>query len=152
MRLESSILIKGNREKIFAIVQNVEKYSQFMPQFKEAKIYPINENKFMVERKTNVIMNIPFKWKSLVIIKKNESIKFEHIEGFLKGMKTDWLFEVVNSETKVTVTHELALKRPLLANPLVKRVLWNFFIRNMCYRMLEGLKKKIESEEVFEGK
>jgi len=143
---ESSILIQGNIQRVFEIVQDVENYSQFMPQFKKAKIYPINENKFMVERIFN-ILHIPFKWKSLVIIKKNESIKFEHIEGILKGMRTDWLFERVNGKIKITTTHELTIKTPVIGNMIGKFIIWNLVIKKRANKMLENLKKKIESEE-----
>lgn len=151
IHVENSILIKGNIERVFEIVQDVEKYSEFMPEFKEAKIYPINDNKFIVERKAK-IMNIPFRWKSIVIIKRNKSIKFEHIEGILKGMWTEWIFEVINGKTKIKVIHQFVVKIPVIGDMIGKLIIWNFFIKKISNKMLERLKKKIESEGELQGK
>lgn len=149
--LENSIIINEKLDKVFKVVQDIEKYPDFIPEFKSQKILTKEDNKIVIER-TVKVLGLPFTWISNGIIKKNESIKFEQIKGLLKGMSTEWIFEPIEERTKIKVIHTLDLKIPF---PIIKDIIgrfliWDIFIKKIANKILENLKKKIELERGIE--
>jgi len=65
----NSILIKADLDTVFSIAADVEKYPEFIPEFKTNKVQKIQENKILVERAIKIGFKT-FTWKSIGIIKK----------------------------------------------------------------------------------
>ena len=96
----------------------------------------------IVERVAEIKGKI-MKWKSKVKFNINKTIEFEQIEGRLKGMKIEWLFEEVPEGTKLTITHRLSLNPPVLGWILSKFIA-KPAIDKLTRNVLLGLKNKLE--------
>ncbi len=138
------IFIKADLDTVFSIAADVEKYPEFIPEFKTNRVQKIEDNKIVVERAIKIGVKT-FPWKSVGIIKRNHSIIFDQIEGFLKGMHTEWIFEKVKNGTGVRVTHEFEIKIPLIGNMIGKYLIWNLFIKKIADKILIRLKDEIEN-------
>ncbi len=144
MQTENSIIIKGNVERIFGIVQNIEGHQEFMPEFNETKIHTEENDKIIFERSIR-IAGIPIAWKSVAKIEKNRLIKLEHIEGIVRGLRTEWKFKPIKEGCEVIIIHNLdGLKVRVIRSHIGKFILWNLLLKKICNKMLKNLKAKVE--------
>jgi len=144
MYIENSVIIKEDVDKIFEIAQNVERHSEFMPE--EIESYTKNNDGSVILQKNTKVFGRKFRWKSIGTIKKNQLIKFEIIEGVLKGKKTNWIFEKVPEGTKIVITHEFNIEIPLIGI-LIERLVYNFIIKKIATTTLKNLKERIEDKK-----
>ncbi|MCK4533369.1 SRPBCC family protein [bacterium] len=144
-KTQNSIIINAHLEKIYHLAQAVEKYPEFIPEYKESKIIGRENGKIIIERAASINNRI-VRWKSKAWFNHNKSIEFEQIEGKLKGMKVKWFFEQISGGTKVIIIHIFKLNIPLIGWFLEKLVARSR-IEKMTDTVLTALKNKIESTE-----
>ncbi|MCK5535030.1 SRPBCC family protein [bacterium] len=141
-KLENSIIINADLEKIYQLAQAVEKYPEFIPEYKESKIIGRENGKIIIARAALINQHL-MRWKSKVWFSPNKSIEFEQIEGKLKGMQVKWTFEQIPGGTKVTILHLFKLNIPLIGWFLEKLVA-RPRIEKTARNVLISLKKRIE--------
>jgi ribosome-associated toxin RatA of RatAB toxin-antitoxin module len=141
-KLENSIIINANLEKIYKLAQAVERYPEFIPVYKKSKIIGRENGKIIIERAALINQRI-MRWKSKAWFDYNKSIEFEQIEGRLKGMRVKWFFEQLPNGTKVTIIHIFKLHIPLVGWFLEKLVA-RPRIEKTAGNVLIALKNKIE--------
>jgi ribosome-associated toxin RatA of RatAB toxin-antitoxin module len=140
-------VIKKSVKEVFEIVQNIEGHQEFMADFNKTKIHTKESDKIIFERSIK-IANIPLTWKSVAKIEKNRLIQLEHIEGILRGLRTEWKFKPIKEGTEVRIIHNLdGLKVPVIRSTIGKLVIWNLLLKKICNKMLKNLKASVESQE-----
>lgn len=145
MKAESSTtVIKGNIDEVFSVAKNVEKYSEFIPQFKETRIIREDGNKIIMERKVKIGW-LHSNWQSEMVTEENKCIRFVHLSGLLKGMKTKWRFKDTGKEVKIKVLHNFEIRIPIVGR-IMEFVIWNIFIKKTAKAMLKKMKERVEGK------
>lgn len=143
IRTVNSILIKADIDRVFSVAADMEKYPEFIPSYKEVKVVSREGNKMLVERIGQVGKKM-VKWKSCVMLEPNSSIYAEQIEGPIKGMQIQWLFEDTKDGVQITLTHAFEYKKiPLIGN-LIGRLIVARIVKQMADETLKGIKTKVE--------
>jgi len=142
--VESSINIQGNREDVYELAKDMERYPEYMPDVKTVKVVERNDNKTVTDWETTV-EEIPICWKEVdEFDDENLCIKYKLIEGDLDKFEGEWIFESEGDQTKVTLTVDFDFGMPTLAE-LIGPVL-EMKVRENSMMMLEAMKKKVENE------
>ncbi|MFH1096852.1 MAG: SRPBCC family protein [Candidatus Desantisbacteria bacterium] len=139
---KDSILIKQTLGQVFEIARDMEKLSEFIPEYKNVKTLNQGQDKIEVEVRIK-LMGIPIIFVSSGIITPNQSIRYEQIKGPLKGLITEWRFEQVESKTQLSVIHTLNLRIPVLGR-FLEGMIYNLVIKHMASDLLVNLKKEAE--------
>jgi len=144
MQTENSIVIKGDIDEVFSVVQDVERYPEFMPQFKETEIIKKDGNKILVKRRIKIGC-LPLDWQSEMVIGKDRWIKFTHLTGLLRGMETEWRFKETEEGVEIRVFHNLEIKIPIVGR-IITFILWEAFIKKTAEIMLKKIKERVEGK------
>ncbi len=92
-------LIEHNAKQLFNIVLDLEKYPDFIPWCNYMKINSRQNNEIFADMYVFYKFLLPQKFGSHVIYnKKDLKIKTIYINGPLKDLKTNWIFEPINSK------------------------------------------------------
>ncbi|MFH1562292.1 MAG: SRPBCC family protein [Nitrospirota bacterium] len=145
IRTVNSILIKADMNRVFSVAADMEKYPEFIPSYKEVKVVSREGNKMIVER-IGQVGKKAVKWKSCVTIEPNKSIKAEQLEGPIKGMQIQWLFENTKDGVQITLTHDFEYKKiPLIGN-LIGKLIVARIVKKMAEETLKGIKGRAEGK------
>jgi len=100
---QQEIIINHSAKDLFKIVLDIEKYSEFIPWCKEIIIKSKSDNEMLADMIVSYKYFLPQTFTSHVIFDSIRlSIKTTYIEGPLKDLKTQWLFEKLESKkTKI---------------------------------------------------
>jgi coenzyme Q-binding protein COQ10 len=140
--VESSILIKGDIDKIYQIARDMERYPEFMPDVKSVEILSSQNGKSMSKWVTSVD-GTPICWTEVDEFDDlNKNIKYKLIEGDLDKFEGEWIFSQTDDGTKITLTVDFDFGMPTLAE-LLGPILGEK-VRENCVMMLEAMKEKIE--------
>ena len=143
MITRDSIIINDKIEKVYAVARDIEKQHEYIHGYSPAKIIEKKEDgKIVIERVAELHGKV-MKWKSIAEFEENKAIRFEQIEGKLKGMKIEWLFQSINEGTRVEIIHDFSLKIPALGW-FAERYIARPKIDGLTRNVLVGMKNKIE--------
>lgn len=140
MRAAESILISEAPEQVFATVSRVQDYGLFCPRYRGTRVLEESEGKVVLEREAR-IGGFDFVWVSEATVDPAGRVNIQQLRGPLKGMRTEWSVEPQGRETKVSITHDLALRPPL---NLLGGLVYRLIIRDMARTALAGLKSHLE--------
>jgi len=100
---QQEIIINHSAKDLFKIVLDIEKYSEFIPWCKEIIIKSKSDNEMLADMIVSYKYFLTQTFTSHVIFDSIRlSIKTTYIEGPLKDLKTQWLFEKLESKkTKI---------------------------------------------------
>lgn len=141
--LKDSIIINKPVEEVYKICCDVENHPKFIPSFKKCEIIEKTENHILVKR-TAEINGKSHSWLgSITFTKENTGYQFEQVDGPLKGMTGEWIFERVPEGTRLTITHNLNFRTPIIGK-LMELYAANRFVSKSAKNTLESLKKNIE--------
>lgn len=143
IRTVNSILIKADLNRVFSVAADMEKYPEFIPSYKEVKVVSREGNKMIVER-IGQVGKKTVKWKSCVMLEPNKSIYAEQLEGPIKGMQIQWLFEDTRDGVKITLTHDFEYKKIPLIGSLIGKLIVAKIVKQMADETLKGIKIKVE--------
>ena len=141
MKAESSIAIKASVDRVFRLLQNVEKFAELIPG-KQTRVLKKEGDKVFTQS-TFKLMGIEFKHTSLGIIKENEFTRFRHTQGLLKGMETECRVKEVGGGTLFRVTHSLNIPVPLMGDAIAK-LIYFLIIERTVNELLPKVKRKAE--------
>lgn len=138
------IIINKSLPEVYKIASDIEKQHEYIPGYKPARIIEKKEDgEILIERIAEIKGKI-MKWQSTAKFKENKKIEFKQIQGRLKDMKIEWLFEEIHGGTKITITHDFKLSRPIIGWFLEKFIA-KPTINKLTKNVLSGLKKKMEN-------
>jgi ribosome-associated toxin RatA of RatAB toxin-antitoxin module len=137
MQTESSIVIKRGLEEVFSVMQDIERWPDFLSSHKNLQIIRKGIEGVMIGWGGII------RWRSIITIdKENKRIKMETLNWPVKGLVGEWRFKEIEEGTEVRVLHLFNSKTPFIHSLLEK--LSERIINKMDRDALKGLKEKIE--------
>jgi ribosome-associated toxin RatA of RatAB toxin-antitoxin module len=134
-----SIVIAAPMDKVFSIITDYERYSEFLPEVKRIRTANRRGNEVDVLYEASIVKTI--KYTLRLKEEKPDKITWSFIEGeFMKDNKGGWVLEDAgNGQTKATYTIDVAL------GALVPKTVVTALIDTQLPKMLEAFKKRAES-------
>ena len=146
-RVESSVFIKSDVDKVFALAKDIEAFPQFMPDIKKVTILEKSSdgNRLKSEFVGYIKdFKITMKW-----VEEDEwdeqakTCKFKLVKGDFKSYSGLWTFEAVDGGTKYTSVIDFEYEIPLIG-PIIKTLVARLMKQNV-EDMLSAIKTKAES-------
>ena len=146
-RVESSVFIKSDIDKVFALAKDIEAFPQFMPDLKKVTILEKSpdgnrlKSEFVGYIKD---FKITMKW-----VEEDEwdeqakTCKFNLVKGDFKSYSGLWTFEHVDGGTKYTSVIDFEYEIPLIG-PIIKTLVARLMKKNVD-NMLNAIKTKAEN-------
>ena len=110
--------IPCSKENLIKMILDIEKYPEFVPWCRNAKIYSKNEKKGKIEITADLTIGKSFfneTYKSFVIYEKSsDSIHVTNMEGPLKYLENKWFFKQIGENSEVDFHVDFELKNKIL--------------------------------------
>lgn len=141
--LRDSIVINKPVEEVYKICRDVENHPKYIPYFKKCEIIEKDDAHVLVKRTAEINGKL-HSWLGLIkFVKENTGFQFEQVDGPLKGMTGEWIFESVPEGTKLTITHNLDFKTPIIGK-IKELYIANRYVSKSAKYTLNSLKMNIE--------
>lgn len=148
-RIESSVTIKGDVEKTYALARNVEAFPEFMPDVKSVTILERSEDgKRLVTEFVGIVKEFKttLKWvEEDVWDDEAKTCHFKLRKGDFKSYSGMWTFEPVDGGTKYTSVIDFEYDIPMIG-PLLKALVARKMQQNID-GMLRAIKQQVESDQ-----
>lgn len=140
--VEVVISVDCNREKIYPILKNMEKYPEFMKDLVSVEILERTGHNTVSKWVSNVDGRV-IKWTELdTFDDENMHIAYRQIEGDLKKFEGEWILTPLIEGTEIKLTVDFEFGIPMIAgllNPILKKK-----VRDNSMNMLKAIKEKME--------
>jgi len=130
---KESIIIHEKLNMVF------EKAQDIATSLKHVSAYKNQQGDKITHRSIISLWGIPVSYTSETVIKKNESIQHEQINGPLVGLKTEYWFDAVGEGTRVAINHQIDMKIPLIGK-WMEGIVYAMVIRSLAKKCLSQLK------------
>lgn len=146
-RVESSVIISGDLDKVFALARDVESFPEFMPDLKKVSI--LEKSPDGSRTVTEFIGNVKefkttIKWvEEDLWDEQAKTCKFSLVKGDFKTYMGIWTFESVDGGTKYTSVIDFEYDIPLIG-PMIKTLIAKKMKQNVD-NMLNAIKDKVEN-------
>ncbi len=133
-----SIVINAPMEKVFGVITDYEKYSEFLPEVKKIRLGTRKGNEVEVHYEAEIVKTI--KYSLRLKEEKPSKVSWTFIEGeFMKDNKGGWVLEDLGGgKTKATYSIEVAV------GMLVPKTIITALIDTQLPKTLEAFKKRSE--------
>ncbi len=133
-----SIVMNAPMEKVFAVITDYEKYSEFLPEVKKIRLGTREGNEVEVHYEAEIVKTI--KYSLRLKEEKPSKVSWTFIEGeFMKDNKGGWVLEDLGGgKTKATYSIEVAV------GMLVPKTIISALIDTQLPKTLEAFKKRVE--------
>jgi coenzyme Q-binding protein COQ10 len=117
-------IISCKKNQLIEMVLDIEKYPEFVPWCIEGKIHDKNESKDLITFNGDLkvgksILNETF-FSHVAYYKEKDKIIVTNLDGPLKHLKNEWVFNEINNATQLIFFIDFELKNPIL-NLIMKR-------------------------------
>ncbi|MDR1702722.1 MAG: aromatase/cyclase [Sporomusaceae bacterium] len=140
--VETAMVVNCEREKIYPLIKDMEKYPEFMADLVSVEVIDRQENTTITKWVSNVDGRI-IKWTERDIFDDAKlHIIYKQTDGDLKKMEGEWILTPVDGGTEVKLTVDFEFGIPMIApllNPILKRK-----VRDNSLNMLKAVKAKME--------
>src|ERR1700688_3657420 len=148
MNLTDEITIRAPLIKVFAVASNLPRWPEFLPHYRSNRFISQTPSGGIVKMSC-VSSRIGVTWISeFRIDPANRQLHFHHRKSTLnatRGMKVVWDFEEqIGGYVRVTISHNLDMKRLMIGPALARWVAGRFFIQDIAAKTLAGVKRKVE--------
>ena len=110
--------IPCSKENLIKMILDIEKYPEFVPWCRNAKIHSKNDKKDKIEITADLTIGKSFfneTYKSFVIYEKSsDSIHVTNMEGPLKYLENKWFFKQIGENSEVDIHVDFELKNKIL--------------------------------------
>ncbi|MEW6679831.1 MAG: SRPBCC family protein [bacterium] len=140
MHIENSIFIKGEIDKAFEIMADIESWHKIFPHIykKKVKILKKEGNKLFFEKEGII------KFKSTFVADyENKVIRAEHFEGLTRGLVAMWRFEEAKEGIKMIAFHKLDYKIPLFG--ITIEFITAYILKKITKKTLRLIKERVEA-------
>ncbi len=153
MYTETSVVMDGPRERIFALGAGIEEWPHILPHYRavtltERTVQPDGTTHKVAIMKAWRLLpfgKIPVGWKTIQDSNpESDLLHFVHIGGFTKGMDVYWHLTPDGDATRVTITHDFTLTWPLIGEFVAHRIVGQFFVDAIARRTLHCIKSIVE--------
>jgi ribosome-associated toxin RatA of RatAB toxin-antitoxin module len=144
MHKSNSVLIHAPKRAIFETAADLELWPKILPHYRYIRFLergPDRNVVVMAARRSG----IPISWTSEQIIDRDRlEIRFLHMKAWTKGMRVVWTFSDSPDGVRVTISHDLRFRIPVLA-PFVDPIIGDFFIGHVAGKTLRCMKAHMET-------
>ena len=145
MRTATSLDFAADPRAIYDMVEDIGRWPKLLPHYRSVEVLheaPAERVAVMAARRGS----IPVRWTAAErLFPAVPRIEFTHLAGWTKGMEVAWRFEPVAAGTRVTIDHELDLRRvPLIGDWIARKVIGDFFIHSIATATLARFKQLLE--------
>jgi ribosome-associated toxin RatA of RatAB toxin-antitoxin module len=145
MHTETSLFIKSPMAEAYTVASDLKEWPKFLSHY--------CENRFLSSMPWGGIVKmhckrtgLDLKWISVFIIDaENQQLRFEHLSYLTRGMNVVWQFEDAPGGVRITISHDLESRIPVIGNIFADQVVGNFVINYIAPLTLEGLRRKLEA-------
>jgi len=146
-RVESSVVINADVDRVFGLAKNIEAFPEFMPDVKKVTILERSDDgNHTVSEFVGYIKDfkVTMKW-----VEEDEwdeqakTCKFKLVKGDFKSYSGLWTFEPVDGGTKYTSVIDFEYEIPLIG-PVIKMLVAKLMKQNVD-NMLEAIKTRAEA-------
>lgn len=141
--VEVTIPIHCEKEKLYPILKDMEKYPDFMKDLVSVEVLDRNGQTTKTKWVSNVDGKI-IKWIELDTFDDNAMhISYQQIEGDLKRFEGEWILTAISEGTEIKLTVDFEFGIPMIAgllNPILKKK-----VRENAENMLNAIKERMES-------
>jgi len=99
--------------QLFALVADVEKYPQFLPWCRAARILQRGENEFLAEL-IIAFAHISESYVSRVVLQPNSAIEVKMVRGPFEYLSNDWKFTEIEGGTRIDFSLDFKFKSKIL--------------------------------------
>ena len=146
-RVESSVLINGGVDKVFALAKDIEAFPQFMPDLKKVTILERSpDGNHLTSEFVGYIKDfrITLKWtEEDEWDEQARTCRFKLVKGDFKSYSGVWTFEAADGGTKYTSVIDFEYEIPLIG-PIIKTLVARLMKQNVD-NMLAAIKQKAET-------
>ncbi len=135
---QESIIINVPKEKFFEVIVDFEKYPEFIPEMKDARVVEHNGNEYVVDFTVVMIKKVEYRLK--LVAHPYEKLEWEHVKGFFKKNSGYWLLEELGPE-KIKATYYVEVEMGML----IPKKLVNELTQKSLPGMLKRFKERAES-------
>ena len=135
---QESIVINVPKEKFFEVITDFEKYPEFIPEMKAAKVIEHKDNEYVVDFTVSLIKKIDYRLK--LVAYPYEKLEWNLVKGFFKKNYGYWLIKELGPE-QIEATYYVELEMGLL----VPKKLLNELAQVGLPGMLKRFKERAES-------
>lgn len=156
MYSETSVVMRGDRARIFALGAAIEDWPRILPHYRAVDLSEKTEMPDGTTRKIATMKawrvlpagKLPVFWRTVQEVNaERELLHFFHIGGFTRGMDVYWrLTPEADGATRVTITHDFILRWPLVGGFVGHRVVGDLFVDAIARRTLHTIKGIVEAE------
>lgn len=140
--VEVTMPVLCEREKIYPILKDMEKYPEFMTDLVSVQVVERKENTTVSKWISNVDGKI-IKWMELdTFDDSNLHISYKQIEGDLKKFSGEWILTPIQGGTEIKLTVDFEFGVPMIAgllNPILKKK-----VKDNSINMLKAVKERME--------
>jgi ribosome-associated toxin RatA of RatAB toxin-antitoxin module len=145
-KVESSVTINSDLEKVFALARDIEAFPEFMPDVRKVTILEKSpDGSRTVSEFIGIVkeFKVNMKWTEEDIWDEQaKTCRFSLIKGDFKSYSGLWTFEPVDGGTKFTSVIEYEYDIPLIG-PMIKSLVARKMQQNID-NMLQAIKHKAE--------
>lgn len=147
-RVESSVIIEGDLEKVYALAKDVESFPEFMPDLKSVRVLERSHDGsravtefvgIVKEFKTTIKWTEEDRWDDAA-----KTCEFKLVKGDFKSYSGMWTFEPASGGTRFTSVIDFEHNIPLIG-PMVKTLIAKKMKQNVD-NMLNAIKERVERE------
>ena len=142
--LKDSVIINKPVGEVYRICCDVENHPKYIPYFKKCEIIQKKDNNITVQRTAEINGKLRSWVGSITFVRDKSLFYFEQVDGPLKGMTGEWICEKVPEGTKLTITHNIVFKKPIIGK-LLELYAANAYVSKSAKNTLTSLKKNIEA-------
>ena len=154
MYMETSVVMRGPRARIFALGVGIEEWPRILPHYRrvtltERVVQPdgtLRKRAVMRAWRLLPLGKLPVGWTTIQDSRAETGLlRFVHTGGFTRGMEVYWLLTPEGDATRVTITHDFTLRWPLIGEFVARRIVGQFFVEAIARRTLACLKALVEA-------
>lgn len=148
MHTENRIVIRGKKERIFALAADIADWPRLLPHYRWVRVFHDDgrvRHAEMAARRGR----FPVKWRAAQVVLPDENrILFFHTGGVTRGMYVEWNFvdEDGVGNVAVTISHELTYPFGPLTAWFARTIVGALFVHHIAGSTLARVKKIVESE------
>lgn len=144
MRTVHEALIHASPEAIFAVAADVERWPALHRAYRWCRVLERHPNGLVFEM-AGWIRGWPARWRAVQEqFPDDYRIVFRHVRGIASGMIVEWQLRPIESDTRVTLVHDLVMRWPLIGRLVSDFVVGPVFIDWIARQTLRAVRVAVE--------
>jgi ribosome-associated toxin RatA of RatAB toxin-antitoxin module len=138
------VFVRADAETVFRLAADIDRWPEILPHYRWVKQLGAQENQRLVEMAARRGW-IPVKWTSLQKVSQaSKRVYYWHVAGATYGMEVEWIIDEEADGVRVTIVHDLDLRKPIVRTLPGRWIVGRFFVHHIASRTLQRIKELAE--------